>query len=54
MQKALTIIGILLIVITIITAILYINDIEGIKLGYCIISMIICMVLFGIRRFYCQ
>lgn len=54
MQKILTIIGILFIIITIIIAILYMNNVRGVKLGYCMISMIICMVLFGVRRLYCR
>lgn len=54
MQKALTIIGILFIIITIIIAILYINNLWGVKLGHCMISMIICMILFGVRRLYCR
>lgn len=48
MKKVLTIIGSLFSVITIIIAVLYINDVKGIELGYCVFSMIISMLLFRV------
>lgn len=50
MKNVLTIIGSVFSVITVIIAVLYINDVKGIELAYCMFSMIISMLLFNVSR----
>ncbi|MCI5919290.1 MAG: hypothetical protein MRZ75_08225 [Roseburia sp.] len=49
MKKILGIFGIILSIATILLAALYIFDV--VNLGYSILTMIACVVVFGIRRF---
>lgn len=50
MKKIVTILGILTTILTVILVILFLLRVENIKLGYCILSMIVCLVVWGIRK----
>ena len=52
MKKIITASGIILVIITMVLAILYIIKFPNIKLAYCFISLIVCFLIFGIRRLY--
>lgn len=48
MKKILELLGIIFIFATIVFAVLYILKVS--KIAYCFFSLIICLILFGIRR----
>lgn len=54
MKRLFGVLGVLFIISTIVLAILYVLKVEGIELGYCMVSMIACFLTFGARRMLSQ
>lgn len=48
MKKTLTVIGIALSILIIVLSVLFLLQVQGIQLGYCMISMVACLVVFAL------